>query len=148
MALDGISPSFAQLFGVSARVSASPYSLSHPWQQNTHHAFHDLMHVLPYSTSALSHQRRQVASGSNALRFFVRLTIARITMPPAARVKEVLFGANGRQGFPCDVHSPGSTFWWILHGDVVLLRGLPTGQLQSQNQMHQLTDAVNFIILL
>ena len=47
MALDGIGPSFAQLFGVSARVSAPPYSFGHPWQQNTYHAFHDLMHVLP-----------------------------------------------------------------------------------------------------
>ena len=47
MALDGIGPSFAQLFGVSARVSAPPYSCGHPRQQNTYHAFHDLMHVLP-----------------------------------------------------------------------------------------------------
>ena len=104
--------------------------------------------MIPRPTLALSHQRGQVAGGRNALRLLVWFAIARISMAPRARVEEILCGANGRQGIPCDVHFPGSAFGRILHGHVQLLRGLPTGKLQSQNRMHELSDAGYLILFL
>ena len=81
---DGGGPCLAQGQWVCACISAPPHPPCVSGQQNVHQSLHALMHMFRFAAAAVARNAGQVCCRSDALGLFVRLSVARIPVPPRA----------------------------------------------------------------